>query len=64
MKFQGFTNVDWEGSPYDKKSTSGGIFNIRLVVDSWYRKKKISIALSLQNVEYMVASQQLVKLSR
>ena len=28
VKLQGFTDVDWEGSSYDKKSTFGGIFNI------------------------------------
>eukprot|EP00253_Pinus_taeda_P024460 PITA_24460 len=27
-KLQGFTDVDWVGSPSDQKSTSGGIFNL------------------------------------
>jgi hypothetical protein len=25
VKLHGFTNVDWAGSPMDRKSTSGGI---------------------------------------
>lgn len=28
VKLQGFTDADWVGSPLDRKSTSGGIFNI------------------------------------
>jgi len=28
LKFQGFTDADWASSPSDRKSTSGGIFNL------------------------------------
>ena len=27
VKLQGFTDADWAGSPSDRKSTSGGIFD-------------------------------------
>ena len=46
VKLQGFTDVDWAGSPTDRKSTSGGIFNIRSTTVSWYSRKKISVELS------------------
>ena len=39
VKLQGFTNVDWAKSLSDRKSTSGGIFNIGSLTVSWYNKK-------------------------
>eukprot|EP00253_Pinus_taeda_P027910 PITA_27910 len=36
VKLQGFIDADWVGSPLDKKSTSGGIFNLGLDAVSWY----------------------------
>ena len=39
LKLQGFIDADWVGSPFNKKSTSRGIFNIGLVVVSWYNRK-------------------------
>eukprot|EP00253_Pinus_taeda_P007144 PITA_07144 len=35
VKLQGFTYADCAGSPLDRKSTSGGIFNLRSVAISW-----------------------------
>eukprot|EP00253_Pinus_taeda_P019683 PITA_19683 len=52
----GFTDVDWAGSPTDRKSTSGGIFSIRLTAVSWYSRKQRSVALSSLEVEYMATS--------
>ena len=57
VKLHGFTDVDWAGSPTDRKSTSGGIFNIGSTTVSWYSKKQISMALSSAEAEYMAASQ-------
>ena len=57
VKFHGFTDADWEGSPMDKKSTSGGVFSIRYTSVSWYNKKQRSVALSSMEAEYMVAIQ-------
>ena len=39
VKLQGFTDADWVGSPYDRKSTLGGIFSIGLDAVSWYNRK-------------------------
>ncbi len=57
VKLQGFTDADWAGSPSDRKSTSGGIFNLGSIAVSWYSKKQRSVALSSVEVEYMAASQ-------
>eukprot|EP00253_Pinus_taeda_P033097 PITA_33097 len=57
VKLQGFTDVDWTGSPSNQKSTSGGIFNLGLVVVSWYSRKQRSVALSSAEAEYMDSSQ-------
>ncbi len=34
VKLQGFTDPDWAGSPSDRKSTYGGIFNLGLATVS------------------------------
>eukprot|EP00253_Pinus_taeda_P009564 PITA_09564 len=57
VKLQGFTDVDWAGSPSDGKSTSRGIFSIGSAAVSWYNRKQRSIALSLAEADYMAASQ-------
>eukprot|EP00253_Pinus_taeda_P025425 PITA_25425 len=57
VKLQGFTNVDWVGSPLEQKSTSGGNFNLGSVAVSWYSKKQRSVALILAKAEYMASSQ-------
>eukprot|EP00253_Pinus_taeda_P031397 PITA_31397 len=54
---KGFTDAYWVGSPFVRESTPGGIFSIGSVVVSWYNRKQRSIALSLTEAEYMVASQ-------
>eukprot|EP00253_Pinus_taeda_P034662 PITA_34662 len=46
VKLQGFIDVDWAGSPSDRKSTSGWIFNLGLAAVSWYIRKQRSVALS------------------
>eukprot|EP00253_Pinus_taeda_P024206 PITA_24206 len=44
-------------SPSDRKSTSGGIFNLGSAVVSWYSRKRRSIALRSAEAENMAASQ-------
>eukprot|EP00253_Pinus_taeda_P035257 PITA_35257 len=39
VKLQSFTDADWAGSPSDRKSTSGGIFNLGSTTVSWYNRK-------------------------
>ena len=52
----GFTDADWVGSPTDRKSTSGGIFNIVSIAVSWYSRKQRSVALISAEAKYMAAS--------
>eukprot|EP00253_Pinus_taeda_P034674 PITA_34674 len=56
VKLCGFTDVDWAGSPTDRKSTFGVIFTIGSTVVSWYSRKQRSVAISSAEAEYMVAS--------
>eukprot|EP00253_Pinus_taeda_P031469 PITA_31469 len=56
VKLCDFTDADWAGSPTDRKSTSGGIFNIRSTTISWYSRKQRSVALSSTEAKYMAAS--------
>eukprot|EP00253_Pinus_taeda_P030214 PITA_30214 len=53
----GFTDAEWAGSSTNRKSTSGGIFNIGSTIISWYNKKQRSVALGLTEAEYMAANQ-------
>lgn len=46
VKLCGFTDVDWEGSPSDRKSTLGGIFNVGFIMVFGYNTKQRSVALS------------------
>ena len=39
VKLQGFSHADCAGSPFDRKSTSGGIFSIGSAIFSWYNRK-------------------------
>jgi hypothetical protein len=57
VKYHGFMDVDWAGSPTNRKSTSGGIFSIGSTIVSWYSRKQRSVALSSVEEEYMAASQ-------
>ena len=56
-KLQGFMDVDWAGSPSDRKSTSGGILSIGSIAFSWYSRKKQYVELISVEAKYMVASQ-------
>ena len=40
----------------DRKSTSGGIFNIGSTIVSWYSRKQRSVPLSSAEADYMAAS--------
>ena len=57
VKLQGFTDADWVGSPSNRKSTSGEIFNIGSTTVSWYNRKQRSVTLSSAEAQYMAASQ-------
>ena len=51
-----FTNVDWEGSVEDWKSTNGATFFLGNCLVSWLSKKQSSIPLSTAKDEYIVAA--------
>jgi hypothetical protein len=48
-----YTNVDWEGSGDDRKSTSGGVFFLGNSLVSWFSKKKSSISISIAEEKYI-----------
>jgi hypothetical protein len=51
----GYTDSDWAGSVFDRKSTSGCCFSLGSAMISWQSKKQSSIALSIAEAEYIVA---------
>jgi len=57
VKLQGFKDVDWAGSPSDRKITSGGIFSIGSATISLYNRKQTLVALNSAEAKYMDASQ-------
>ena len=46
ISLHGFIDSDWAGSAKDRKSTSGGCFNLGSGMISWFSRKHTSIALS------------------
>jgi hypothetical protein len=55
VELHGFTGLDWGGSTYDIKSTSGMCFSLGSAMISWARRKQKSVALSTAKVEYIIA---------
>ena len=51
-----YSNADWAGNAYDRKSTSGGCFYVGNNLVSWMRKKQNSISLYTAEAEYIAAS--------
>ena len=52
----GYADADWEGSPVDRKSTSGYCFSLGSAMISWSSRKQGSIAQSTTKAEYIAAS--------
>jgi hypothetical protein len=52
----GVADVDWAGSPVDRKSTFGYYFSLGSVMNSWSSRKQGSIAQSKTEDEYIAAS--------
>jgi hypothetical protein len=48
-----YTDANWEGRIDDRKCTSGGSFFLSNYLVSWLSKKKSSISLSIEEVEYI-----------
>jgi hypothetical protein len=51
----GYSDSDWVGNILDRKSTSAYCFNIGSSMVSWSNRKKSCVALSMVEVEYVVA---------
>ena len=52
LELCGYTDVDWAGSTYDKRSTSGYIFSFGSVAITWSSKKQPTITLSSTEAKY------------
>ena len=57
VRLAGCTDLDWAGCASDRKNTSRCCFDLGTAVVSWFSRKQKSVALSLFEAEYMVASQ-------
>jgi hypothetical protein len=55
IELHGFTDSDWVGSAENRKSTSGMCFSLGSTIISWGSRKQKSVALNIEEAEYMVA---------
>jgi hypothetical protein len=55
FRLSGYTDSDWDGSVFDRKSTSRCCFSMGSAMISWQSRKQSSIALSTVEEEYIVA---------
>jgi hypothetical protein len=56
LDIHGFVDVDWDGDLDGRRSTSGYVFNLFGGEISWMRKRRVVVALSTTEAEYMAAS--------
>lgn len=56
FRLLGYSDSDWVGSVTYWKSTSGCCFSLGSNMISWFSRKQTSVALSMIEVEYSVAS--------
>ena len=56
VELQGYTYSNQIGSVADRINTSSYCFNLRLVMISWYNRKKRSLVLISKEVQYMETS--------
>ena len=52
----GYTDVDWAGSMYDRRSTNGFMFSLGSAAITWSSKKQPTVALSSTETEYRGAA--------
>ena len=52
----GYTNADWAGLSYDRRSTSGYVFSLGSGAVSWSSKKQPTVALLSTKAEYRGAA--------
>lgn len=53
LRLHGYTDVDWAKNLIDKKCTSRCCFSLGFAMISWMRRKKKSISLSMDVIEYI-----------
>ena len=51
VQLVGFSDSDWAGNPYDRRSTTGYAFNIGSGVVAWSSKKQPTVSLLSTEVE-------------
>ena len=51
LELYGYTDADWAGSAYDRRSTNGFMFSLGSAAITWSIKKQPTIALSSTEVE-------------
>ncbi|MCO5612890.1 hypothetical protein L7F22_067162 [Adiantum nelumboides] len=56
VQVHGYTDSDWAGSSFDRRSTSGYMFSFGSAVVTWSSKKQPTVALSSIEVEYRGAA--------
>eukprot|EP00253_Pinus_taeda_P011534 PITA_11534 len=56
VRLVGYTDSDWAGCAFDRKSTLGCCFGLGSAIVSWFSWKQQSVALSSAEAEYMKAS--------
>ena len=56
VELPGFSDLDWDGNPDDRRSTSPYAFNIKLGVVSWSIKKQPIVSLSSTKDKYSNAT--------
>jgi len=55
LVLSGYSDVDWVGNAYDRKSTSGGCFYVGTNLVAWISRKQASISLSTAEAKYIAA---------
>ena len=55
INLEGYSDLDWVGSAIDRKITYGCYFSMGSGVISWFSRKQSCVALSIAEVEYVVA---------
>ena len=56
VDFRGYSDADWAGDNFDRKSTSGYAFILMSAPISWKSKKQSSVSLSTSEAEYIALS--------
>ena len=56
VRLVGYTDFDWVGCAFDRKSTSRCCFGLGSTVVLWFSRKQKPVALSSYEAEYMATS--------